>query len=51
MKYYKFKKNQDHYKKDEVIETEKANKLLSEWLKDGVVEDTKKPVEKKIVIE
>ena len=48
MKYYKFKKDQDHYKKDEVIQTEKPNNLIKQWVEEGVISETKKPVEKKV---
>ena len=43
MKHYKFKKDQDHYKKDEILEVEKENKLLKEWVEKGIVEKTTKP--------
>ena len=47
MKYYRFKKAQDHYKNGEIIKVEKENKLLKQWLEDGIIEMIKKPIEKK----
>ena len=47
MKYYKFKKDQDHYKKGEIIEVEKANKLLKEWIENKTIDSVAKPKEEK----
>ena len=47
MKSFKFKKDQDHYKKDEILNVEKENKLLKEWLENKIVVSTSKPKEVK----